>query len=224
MPSSSDRRIATFFALVLASGVCAALLLLRMHETGTADYRFLGWNLALAWAPFLLALGLYDAARRRRPLAVQAGLAAAWLLFLPNAPYIATDFLHVGEIGGAPVWFDAALVASFAGTGLALGLGSVLLVQTVVAQVFGARWSWAMLPPLFVLCSGGIVLGRIYRFNSWDALAHPSSILGVLGDRLTDPSGSLSGLVVLGALAGALAVAYLVLLAFAGLAAERDER
>ena len=151
-------------------------------------------------------------------------LAARWLLFLPNAPYIATDFLHVGDIGGAPIWFDAALVASFAGTGLALGLGSLLLVQTVVARPPGRRWSWLMLPPLLVLCSGGIVLGRIYRFNSWDALTRPWSIAGVVGDRLADPSGSLPGLVVLAGLAGALAVAYLVLVALAGLASERDER
>jgi uncharacterized membrane protein len=97
-------------------------------------------------------------------------------------------------------------------------------VQTVVARTVGVTWSWLMLPPLFVLCSGGIVLGRIYRFNSWDALARPWSIFGVVGDRLADPSGSLPGLVLLAGLAGALAVAYLVLVALAGLASERDER
>ncbi len=224
MSSLSDRRIATFFSLVLASGVCAAMLLIRVHSTGTTDYRFLAWNLVLAWIPFLLALGLYDGMRRGRGRNLQLALAALWLLFLPNAPYIATDFLHVGEIGGAPIWFDAALVASFAGTGLALGLGSLLLVQTVVARTVGMTWSWLMLPPLFVLCSGGIVLGRIYRFNSWDALARPWSIFGVVGDRLADPSGSLPGLVLLAGLAGALAVAYLVLVSLAGLASERDER
>lgn len=218
----SDRRVATFFALVLASGVCAAMLLVRMRHTGTGDYRFLVWNLILAWIPFLLALVLYDGARRGRGRAVMLAVAGLWLLFLPNAPYIATDFLHVGEIPGAPLWYDAALVASFAGTGLALGLASLLLVQSVVARTAGAVWSWLLLPPVLLLCSVGIVLGRIYRFNSWDALARPGSIVRVVGERAADPAGSLDGLVVLGAITGALAVAYLVLVALAGLAADRN--
>lgn len=198
------------------------MFLVRVQQTGTSDYRFLAWNLVLAWVPFLLALVVYDGQRKGRRRSVQLGIGALWLLFLPNAPYIATDFIHIGEIDGAPLWFDALLVASFAGTGLLLGFGSLLLVQSVVSRTFGAGWGWAMLPPLFLLCSGGIVLGRIYRFNSWDALAQPGTILRVMAERAADPAGSVTGLVLLAGLTGALAVAYLVLYALAGLAAERD--
>jgi uncharacterized membrane protein len=222
MLRSSDRRVATFFALVLASGACCAMLAARMVETGTPYYRFLTWNLFLAWIPFLLALALYDGHRKGRGRAGQLAIGALWLLFLPNAPYIATDFIHVGNVGGMPVWFDAALVASFAGVGLLLGLGSLLLVQTVVSRTFGALWGWAMLLPTLTLCSGGIVLGRIYRFNSWDAASQPGSILRVIGERLADPTGSVYGLALLAVLTGALGVAYLVLYALAGLAAEPD--
>ena len=146
------------------------MLLVRAAETGSNGYRFLVWNLFLAWVPFLLALALYDANRRGASGAWQLGLAVAWLLFLPNAPYIVTDFLHVGVIGGAPIWFDAALVAAFAATGVMLGLGSLLLVQTIVSRACGELWGWLMLAPLLGLCSVGIALGRVYRFNSWDAL------------------------------------------------------
>src|SRR5262245_57187825 len=179
MPRSSDRRVSVVFALVLASGLCGALLLYRVTRTDTEQYRFLVWNLFLAWVPFVAALGLYDANRRGRGPALQLALAALWLLFLPNAPYIVTDFVHVGEIHGAPIWYDAALVATFAGTGMVLGLGSVLLVQAVVTRSFGAVWGWLMLLPVLALCSAGIVLGRVYRFNSWDALSQPHELLGV---------------------------------------------
>ena len=43
----------------------------------------------LAWCPLLFAVAL----RRSRNVL----LAAAWLLFLPNAPYVLTDFIHLGS-------------------------------------------------------------------------------------------------------------------------------
>ena len=222
MPSLSDRRVTTIFAFVLASGLCGAMLLARTVETGSSSWRFLVWNLVLAWIPFLLALALYDAHRRRAGRAWQLLLAAGWLLFLPNAPYIVTDFLHVGVIGGAPIWFDASLVAAFAATGLMLGMASLLLVQAVVARSWGAVWSWLVLVPVLGLCSLGIALGRIARFNSWDAVAQPDAILRVLGDKLLDPGTAVRGIAVVGALTVSLAVGYLVLYAVAGLVPRRS--
>jgi uncharacterized membrane protein len=222
MPSPSDRRVTTIFAFVLASGLCGALLLARAVETGSSSYRFLVWNLVLAWIPFLLALALYDAHRRHAARGWQLLLVAGWLLFLPNAPYIVTDFLHVGVIGGAPIWFDASLVAAFAGTGLMLGLASLLLVQAVVARTWGAGWSWLVLVPVFGLCSLGIALGRIARFNSWDAVAQPDAIARVLGDKLLDPGSAVRGLALVAALTVSLAVGYLVLYAVAGLVPRRS--
>jgi uncharacterized membrane protein len=222
MPSLSDRRVTTIFAFVLASGLCGALLLVRTVETGSSSYRFLVWNLVLAWIPFLFALALYDVHRRRTGRAWQLLLAAGWLLFLPNAPYIVTDFLHLGVIGGAPIWFDASLVAAFAATGLMLGMASLLLVQAVVARSWGAAWSWLVLVPVLGLCSLGIALGRIARFNSWDAVSQPDAILRVLGDKLVDPASAVRGIAIVGALTVSLSVGYLVLYAVAGLVPRRS--
>ena len=222
MVRSSDRRVPVVLALVLASALCVALLVYRVEHTSFPSYEFLAWNLVLAWIPFAAALALYDANRGGRGATTQTALAAVWLLFLPNAPYIVTDFLHVGEIGGAPIWYDAVLVATFAGTGMVLGLGSVILVQAVVAKTAGEIWGWLMLAPILALCSAGIVLGRVYRFNSWDALAQPDRLLRVVAGHLSDPTGSLHGVAVLGVITGCLAVAYLVLYSVAGLAPERD--
>lgn len=222
MSRLSDRRVATFFALLLASGLCFAMLLVRSRHTGTGDYGFLVWNLFLAWIPFALALTLYDGVRRGRGRMTLLAVGSLWLLFLPNAPYIVTDFVHVGEIDGAPLWFDAALVAAFAGTGLVLGLGSLILVQSVVSRALGALWGWTTVLVVLTLSSAGIVLGRVYGFNSWDALSRPGSILDVVAGRASDPAGSAGGLAMLAAMTTGLAVAYLVVYALSGLAAERD--
>ena len=206
----SDRRLATLAALVLASGLCLGLLAWRERYPYTADYRFLAWNLFLAWIPFMLALVLYDSDRRGRRLTVLVPLAAAWLLFLPNAPYIVTDFVHVGRDSAVPTWFDAGLTASFAGTGLVLGLGSILLVQGVLERRYGAAVGWLMLPPIFLLCSAGIYLGRVHRFNSWDAVTRPHALLDTFAARLADPFARPEAIVALLGVMGMLAVAYLV--------------
>jgi uncharacterized membrane protein len=223
MGSLSNRRVATFFALVLASGLCLGLLVFRDMQPGAYGYRFLGWNLFLAWVPFLLALALYDSERQRRPRAVLAALGGLWLLFLPNAPYIVTDFVHVGRVPGAPLWYDAGMTAAFAGTGLVLGLGSLLLVQGVVARRLGALTGWLIVGPALLLCSVGISIGRFQRLNSWDALTRPEYLAHLVGARLADPLGRPEAVAVLVGLTGFLAVAYVVLYAVSSLGPERGD-
>jgi uncharacterized membrane protein len=207
----SDRRVATFFTLVLASGFCIGLLAYRSMQPYGHSFDFLAWNLLLAWIPFLLAVALHDADRRGWTPAALVALGAVWLVFLPNAPYIVTDFVHVGEFRGAPLWYDAATTAAFAATGLVLGLASVLLVQGVVARRFGAAVGWLMLGPVFLLCSAGIYIGRIHRLNSWDVITRPERLADLAGSRLADPLGRPEVIVAIAGLTGFLTVAYLVL-------------
>ena len=209
--SLSDRRVATFFTLVLMSGFCLSMLAYRSIHGYGHSYDFLSWNLFLAWVPFVLAVVLHDGSRRGWAPAALAALAAAWLLFLPNAPYIVTDFVHLDEPHRAPLWYDAGMIAAFAATGLVLGLASVLLVQGVVARRFGALVGWAMLAPVFLLCSAGIYIGRVHGLNSWDLITRPQSLLGLVGSRLADPLGRPELLVALAGLTAFLTIAYLVL-------------
>ncbi|MFN0155252.1 MAG: DUF1361 domain-containing protein [Gaiella sp.] len=216
----SDRRAGTVFVLLLASGLCLAGLWLRMRHTGLAGYHFLGWNLFLAWIPFIAALMLVDGHRRGAARVVLLPVGLAWLLFLPNAPYLATDLVHVGRIPGAPIWSDAALVAGFAGTGLVLGLASLLLVQGVVADRLGKTVSWLLPLPVLVLSSVGVVLGRIDRLNSWDAVTDPSRVLDALAGYAADPGSRAVALLLASTVA--LAVAYLVLVTVSGLVPARS--
>ena len=214
------------FALVLASGFCLALVWVRAWRTGSNGYSFLVWNLELAWIPFIVAVAFYDSWRRGRSRWLLAGLGVLWLLFLPNAPYMVTDLVHLGRIPGAPLWYDGAMISAFAGTGLLLGLGSVFLVHSVALRTLGPRLGWAVLLPVLALCSAGVVLGRFARLNSWDALVRPGRLVQLVVAHAADPLASRRALAAAVGYAVFLALAYVVLYAVSSLRPdlERDRR
>jgi uncharacterized membrane protein len=218
----SDRRVATIFALVLASGLCVGLVALRATRAGYDGYGFLVWNLFLAWIPFALALAFYDGYRRRRSRATLSVIGLLWLIFLPNAPYIATDLIHLGRVPGAPLWYDGGMIAAFAATGLLLGLCSVFLVHAVALRVLGPLLGWALLLPVLALCSAGVVVGRFARLNSWDVLLRPSRLGDLLTTHLGDPLGNHRAIAALVAYTVFLGVAYLVLYTLSSLRPELE--
>jgi uncharacterized membrane protein len=217
-----DRRALILLALGAASVLCIAIVEYRIRRTGDPYYRFLVWNLFLAWVPLAFALLAYDRARRGLDAAV-ASCAVLWLLFFPNAPYMLTDFIHLGE-GPAPLWYDALMLSAFAWTGLVLGFASLYLIQVVVERAAGRLWSWACVLGALALASVGVYIGRFIRFNSWDAMLHPRHVGEVVKAQLETESPRM--LVALVALTGFLLVGYLVVYAFADLRyqVERDAR
>jgi uncharacterized membrane protein len=212
------RRTLAAAALVAASALCVALLELRVRETGSSYYRFLGWNLILAWVPLVIAAVAYARARRGVGPLVWV-LLVPWLLFFPNAPYLLTDFIHLDE-GPAPLWYDALMLSAFAWTGLMLGFGSLYLVQLILRRAFGTAIAWAAVLAALALASVGVYIGRFIRFNSWDALLHPLRVAEVVREQLASvPLRTAEALV---ALTTFLAVGYLVFYSFAGLQLEPE--
>lgn len=198
----------------LASAACVALVLTRWWWTDRPTFGFLGWNLFLAWLPYLLALAIAAAHARGVRSGWLVALGVPWLAFLPNAPYILTDVVHLRPRTGAPLWFDAVLIGSFATVGLLLGLLSVVLVHRVVAAHAGVRWGWFIASATLALSVVGVHLGRVHRFNSWDIVVNPAPLVQVVGIRLSDPLGR-PELVLIG-VAGTLALlaSYLVVWSF----------
>jgi uncharacterized membrane protein len=210
-----------FAALAAASVLCLATLALRIHHTGDDFYRFLAWNLFLAWVPLVLAAAAYArAATRARASAV--ALLVLWLLFFPNAPYVLTDFIPLGPEHRV---FDSLLIASFAFTSLALGFGSLLLVQLVATRAAGALFGWLTVVVSLFASSAGIYLGRVHRISSWDVVGQPGRVWALAAPRLEDPLGNrnLIGYVVL--LGVFLTLAYAGLYGFTALlgAARREQ-
>jgi uncharacterized membrane protein len=210
------RRTLAVAALLAASALCVALLELRVQETGSSYYRFLIWNLTLAWVPFALAAAAYARARRRVDALVWL-LLVPWLLFFPNAPYLLTDFIHLDE-GPAPLWYDALMLSAFAWTGLMLGFASLYLVQMILRRAVGAPLAWAGVLGALGLASVGVYIGRFIRLNSWDALLHPLAVADVVRDQVGSvPLRAAEGFV---ALTTFLAVGYLIVYSFADLRLE----
>lgn len=174
------KRILTFTALLAWCGVLLALRAWRAHNAG---YFFLVWNLFLAAVPFAAAL-LYE---RARGFFTQAATLVVWLLFLPNAPYIVTDFIHLRPRPPVPLWFDILLLLSAAGTGLLLGYGSVMIVQRAMERRRGALTGWLVAAVALFLSAFGIYLGRFVRFNSWEVVTDPMPLFADIAYRLMNP-------------------------------------
>jgi uncharacterized membrane protein len=174
-------------ALVVATGLVTAGVALRVAGTQSLDLTNLVWNLVLAWIPFVLALVLYDSARRGAAAAPLVAIGALWLLFLPNAPYILTDAKWLGRLESGTRWYDPVLVGGAATVGLVLGFVSLFLVQAVVARRLGRLVGWTAAWAALVASGFGVYVGRYLRWNSWDIIVEPGRILGKLGEAALDP-------------------------------------
>lgn len=196
-------------ALVFSSGLSVALFVLRILYSGNGTFHFLNWNLFLAWLPLLFALGAWLLqGRTERPRLRVLPLLALWLLFLPNAPYILTDLIHLDHRPPVPLWFDLLLLLSYAWNGLILGLLSLRLVQELMQRWFGAAIGWAGAVAAIGLAAFGIYLGRFERWNSWDVLTNPMGILGALLNGLTNPGEHIKAIAITVLLGGVLLAIY----------------
>jgi uncharacterized membrane protein len=194
--------------LLLATLLAVFTLAYRGYYSGRETYFFLFKDLFLAWVPMGLSLAFVGFARRGllnfRRVMVLAGLIVAWVLFLPNAPYLLTEFLHLNSHHApqnmrliplfhapgnshVPVWYDAFMLLLFAWNGLLLSVLSLRMVQDVARERFGAGWGWAGAALLLLVSAFGVTLGRFERFNSWDILRRPGLLLADIASRILRP-------------------------------------
>ena len=175
-------------ALTFASAASVALVVARIVWTAKLYYSFLIWNLFLAWLPMLFALLACERYQRASGRDWRfLGLAGAWLLFFPNAPYIFTDLIHLTTQFYGHFWVDLMLILLCALTGLVLGFVSVYLMQSVVERMLGRRASWFFILAVATMSGFGIYLGRFMRFNSWDIFFRPMQLYRGIGNWAADP-------------------------------------
>lgn len=181
----AERRRTTLFAALLTW--CIALIVFRVVRTDSGYFLFLIWNLFLACIPLMASRGLRAAYDKRASDIAQLGLLALWLLFLPNAPYLFTDLVHLQPSTPLLYWYDMMLLLSCAGTGLLLGYFSLFDIHAIATERFGYKSGWATVV-IALLCTGyGIYLGRVQRWNSWDVVTNPSALFSSIADNLFNP-------------------------------------
>src|SRR5215207_7352176 len=127
-------------------------------DVAADNSRWMTWNLLLAVIPAALAVVVF---RHRGP---RTGLwwtgAALCALFLPNAPYVITDLVHLrGDVLRAGS--DFAVIAG------------VLPVYAAFMGLGRRRGTTEL--ATHAVCALGVVLGRVARLNSWEPVTEPHS-------------------------------------------------
>ncbi len=171
-----------FGALLL----CLCLLVFRIKTTHDFFGLFLIWNLFLAFVPLGIAWYLQHK-RSHINSVLKYALLVLWLLFLPNAPYVITDVIHLSY---SPLnWFiyDGITIAAFALLSLYFGFQSLTEMRKLFKTELAESWLNILTAVVFILCCFGIYLGRVVRFNSWDLITNPLDLFSTIGHYLINP-------------------------------------
>lgn len=190
-----------FIALLITASLFINIWMLLFNR---ADINPLAWNLALAWMPFFFAIAAHQIVNARRFVhgrgVIVCILGAGWLFFFPNTVYILTDFLHLSGLNfylsepeataassyasnvyatDGQAWNSFFTIAFTAGIGLVISVISLFIMHFNVKNYFNPAAGWLFVITVQVLCGIGVYLGRFIRFNSWDILREPLTILAV---------------------------------------------
>jgi uncharacterized membrane protein len=170
--------------IAFLTACCFGLRLLRTAAHVDPPYAFVGANLVLAWIPLVLAYCLSWSARSKLTWAALPPIAVLWVLFLPNAPYLVTDLVHLKEGVNA---VNVVLLSLLAVIGILIGVRSVQLVQGTVERRFGSVAGWRAVQGVAVLTAVGVYLGRVLRWNSWTVVHHPEVLVHAVLKSPSDP-------------------------------------
>jgi uncharacterized membrane protein len=173
--------------LLVSAAFSCLLLLARIIATDSVAYLFLPWNLFLAFVPYYITWWMTkDVQIIENHFKFYTAL-AVWLLFIPNSFYIITDLFHLHRFRTAPQWFDLLLIFSFAWNGLLAGIISLRRVEVLFTVIKGNGFAAMLVFVVMWLCGFGIYIGRYLRFNSWDILTDPFSLLAEMMDLIVHP-------------------------------------
>ena len=178
------------FVMAVASLVLFALGLsvLRMFITASTEFWYLIWNLFLAVIPVAFAFLLYKNTKKGIFWSWKNGfIFGLWLLFLPNAFYLVSDFVHLPESPIDMHMYDVVLFATYAILGFIFGFISLGLVHFRFSKRSRQLSNIVVVGSLF-LCGYAIYLGRYLRWNSWDVVTNPFGIVFDVSRSIIDVS------------------------------------
>lgn len=142
--------------------------------------RWMSWNLFLAFIPLALSVWLFRSKRQRSVLWWLVFL--VFFAFLPNAPYVLTDVIHLIESirRTNSVWTITLVVIPmyvlFMLAGFEAYVLSLINLGYYLNQLGWGRWILGAELLTHALNAIGVYLGRFGRFNSWDFITQPDAL------------------------------------------------
>jgi len=183
-------------SIVLVIILSIVLNILRVVLFGKFSFIYILWNIFLALVPFLISSTLLyfkEKGSLSNLFFIIGGI--IWLLFLPNAPYIVTDLIHLGVVRSVPVLYDSVLLFTSAWAGLLLGMNSIFHIEKILLSMYSKKITSIIIASVLLLTSFGMYLGRFFRFNSWDVFINPLSSSDKLFRNLSSSSYHIDALI-----------------------------
>lgn len=148
------------------------------------------WNLFLAFIPLTLSFYLFHLSTTRNFF--WWVIIIIFLAFLPNAPYILTDSIHILELSqqSYPLWAIILILIPqyilFIIVGFEAYVISLSLLEKYLTNLITKKYTILIQAIAHLLCVIGIYLGRFERFNSWDLITKPGEVILKTGQDLLD--------------------------------------
>jgi uncharacterized membrane protein len=179
-------RFKTLSLVTVALAFSIITLMVRMKLNKSFFYLFLVWNVFLAIIPYTITMYLNT---KQKFSKLKLGFwVLVWLAFLPNAPYIVTDLIHIRVGNHNWLWLDIIVVLSFALSGLLLFYLSLLDMQNLITSHFKKTPIETISLIIIFLCGFGVYLGRFLRYNSWEIISNPQILISDVNNILFSPS------------------------------------
>ncbi|WP_341527468.1 DUF1361 domain-containing protein [Nostoc sp. UHCC 0302] len=156
-------------------------LITRVLQVLKINMNWMTWNLFLAFIPLALSVWLFRFKRGRSWL---------WWLgfvvfyaFLPNAPYLLTDVIHlIDDIRTVQsVWIITLVLIPVYLLAILAGFEAYVISLInwgyYLHRIGKSQWILRAELITHALCAVGIYWGRFLRFNSWDFITQPDAVL-----------------------------------------------
>src|SRR5579883_529247 len=156
-------------------------LITRVLQVLRINLGWMSWNLFLAFIPLALSIWLFRTGRKRSLLWWVGFL--VFYAFLPNAPYLLTDVIHlIQDIRTIQsVWIITLILIPVYLFVILAGVEayviSLINLGHYLHRIGKSQWIvWVELIT-HALSAVGIYWGRFLRFNSWDFVTQPDALL-----------------------------------------------
>jgi uncharacterized membrane protein len=158
-----------------------SLASIQMGDSGML--MLLAWLALVVLVALVVRLWLFKPSYTSRVWLWWLGL-AVFIAFLPNAPYVLTDIIHLirgTSSGTIKIWVVALVFIPVHLTAILVGFEAYVISLLNLNFYLKQRQLERLILPselgLHALCAIGIYLGRFIRLNSWDFVVDPTSVL-----------------------------------------------